>query len=79
MNHEDFEATNSVSIRPPSYHPPRSIGSDGCQGPIDVGHRGRNIAATVLFFNPGAIENGHGNSGCTHEKWVDFPVRYVNV
>ena len=26
-----------------------------------------------------AIENGHRNHGFTHEKWVDFPVRYVNV
>ena len=26
-----------------------------------------------------AIENDHRNSGFTHEKWLDFPVRYVTV
>ena len=26
-----------------------------------------------------AIENGHWNSGFTHQKWWIFPVRYVNV
>ena len=25
------------------------------------------------------IEHGHRNSEFSHEKWVDFPVRYVNV
>ena len=55
----------------PPLQPPRSIGSDGCQGPIDVGHRGET-SRPRCFFYPGAIENGHRNSGFSHGKMGGF-------